>query len=217
MYSVVLMAALTTAPEAPGCWLKNCGCHGYNACYGCAGCYGCYGCYGCSGGCWGCYGCYGFYGGCAGTYYSPYRPAPMYMIPPGKGEAAPPPKKDDRPVPMKDEPKKDDPKKDDKKDEKKDNAAAGNAAKLTVDLPPGARLFVDNQPVNAAGVKTFNTPALVKGQAYYYTVRAELVRDGKPVSETRMVIVRAGETSRVAFPELAGGAAEKPVATAASR
>lgn len=92
MYSIVMMAALTTAPEAPdfhgffkkifhhhschGCWGGCTGCYG-----GCGGCYGgCYGgCGGCYGGCTGVYysscsgcygGCSGCYGGCTGVYYS---------------------------------------------------------------------------------------------------------------------------------------------------
>ena len=69
MYSVVLMAALTTGGTAPDCgWLRAC-CHASYSCAGCTGCTGCTGCYGgasvgfhCSGGCWGkCYG--SFYGG----------------------------------------------------------------------------------------------------------------------------------------------------------
>src|SRR5437764_116692 len=115
MYSVVLMAALTTtAAEAPACW----GCRGYSACYGCSGCYGggYGGCYGCWGGCWGscyggygshwvssygCHGCYGCYGcyGCNG--YAPVMVAPTMPVAPdgmalppargGAGTPAPPP------------------------------------------------------------------------------------------------------------------------------
>jgi len=60
MYSVVLMAALTTTTaDVPsfggrgchGCWGARSGCYGCNGCYGYGGCYG-----GCNGGCWGCYG-----------------------------------------------------------------------------------------------------------------------------------------------------------------
>ena len=49
--------------------------------------------------------------------------------------------------------------------------------------------------------RAFHTPELEKGQDYYYVLRAEVVRDGKPVSETRRVIVRAGETVQETFRE----------------
>ena len=64
MYSVVLMAALTSGTATPDwCHRSCCGCYGgWGGCYG--GSYGGYG--GCYGG-WGCYGgCYGGYGGYGG-------------------------------------------------------------------------------------------------------------------------------------------------------
>lgn len=74
MYTVVLMAALSSGSAAPD-WHRHGGCHG--AVY--AGCTGCYGCYG---------GGYSYTGGgglpyggtCIGTYggYAVYGPAPMY-------------------------------------------------------------------------------------------------------------------------------------------
>ena len=54
-------------------------------------------------------------------------------------------------------------------------------AKLVVELPADAKLFVDDMPVKAtAGVQTFNTPALEPGQDYFYMVRVERMRDGQP-------------------------------------
>jgi len=47
--------------------------------------------------------------------------------------------------------------------------------------------------------QTFATPVLDPAQAYFYTVRVEAVRDGKPVGESRQVIVRAGETVSETF------------------
>jgi uncharacterized protein (TIGR03000 family) len=218
MYSVVLMAALTTAPEAPGCWLKHGGhgCHGcYGGCHGCGwgcggchGCNGCYGCYGGYGGCWdrlwgypwnpspwnswsGVYGGYGFYGcggACFGTPYAP-KPTP----PPAKpAELIPPPEK--------------------KEEEKKEAAPA--AAKLIIDLPENAKLFVDNQPIQATGSRSFNTPKLLPGQAYYYIVKVELVRDGKTYADTKQVIVRAGQTSRADFLALGKTDPDKALARA---
>jgi uncharacterized protein (TIGR03000 family) len=101
MYSIVLMAAMTSTTEAPSfgdVWAKHCfwecclpARYGWVACgpgysayypasytscygYGC-GCGGCYSsCYGCYGGCWGsCYGgCGGWHHACYGGYYNCY-------------------------------------------------------------------------------------------------------------------------------------------------
>lgn len=211
MYSVVLMAALTTAPEAPGCWIK-CGCHGgcYGGCYSCGGCYGCggcsgWGCAGCYGGCWSpgysniyavspwnafamAYGGYGFYGcGCT-CFGTPYIAKPTPPAPAGKpAEEIPPPKKGE---------------------------GAPGAAKLTIELPEGAKLFVDNQPIQATGTRTFNTPRLELGQSYYYMIKVEVVRDGKTISDTKQVIVRAGQTAKADFLALGKTDPNKAVARA---
>jgi uncharacterized protein (TIGR03000 family) len=64
-------------------------------------------------------------------------------------------------------------------------------------------LYIDDLPMkNASGTRTFSTPTLEPGQAYYYMVRAEVMREGKPVSETRRVIVRAGQTIRADFKDM---------------
>lgn len=192
MYSLVLMAALTTSSVEPGCWGRWCGCHGgyassYGGCYG--GCYGgSYGgCYGSYGACYGSYGCYGYsagyscyggcYGGCVGggwgiTNYAPVLPPQIPSSLPVAPEQVPAPKK----------------------------ASLSNQAKLIVELPADAKLFIDNQLMKtAAGERVFRTPQLEKGQAYYYIVRAEVVREGKPQSMTKQVIVRAGDEARATF------------------
>jgi uncharacterized protein (TIGR03000 family) len=186
MYSMVLLAALGPSPMIPDCHFRG-GCHGcrgggcYGGCYG-GGCYGggCYGgCYG--GGCYGggCYGggCYG--GGCYGGYAAPVKKMPA-------GEAVPPPK------------------------EKKnvDEEAALNRARLIVELPADAKLFIDDKPTTStASVRTFLTPDLERGKSYMYTVRAEVMLDGQPVSETKTVGVTAGNISRLSFLDMGRAAA----------
>src|SRR5437588_484090 len=65
----------------------------------------------------------------------------------------------------------------------------GTSARLVIEKPADAKLFVDNIPIASdTASKTFTTPDLDPSQAYYYTVRVEMTRDGKPVSETRRVI-----------------------------
>jgi uncharacterized protein (TIGR03000 family) len=206
MYSIVLMTALTTGGSAPDWWgshhhagpvSSNCygcyggsyygswGCYGYGG-YGgghCGGGFGCYGGgwgygggldYGCFG-CHGCYGCAGVFGGCVG--YNPYGPSPT------SPEQIPPPKV-----------------------EEKKGAGMGavtpDRAKVVVQLPADAKLYVDDQPVKAADRQTFSTPRLERGQTYYYDVRAEVVRDGKTVVESKRVLVRAGQEVSVTFPKL---------------
>jgi uncharacterized protein (TIGR03000 family) len=209
MYSVVLMAALAAGGQTPewgfrggnhyacadySCWHGG----GYGSCYGCfGGGYGAYGGYGdfsCCGyggvgyatfGCHGCYGCYGCYG-CAGYAPGVYPGVAPGLPPPGAGgDVLPPPKKEGETL-------------------------APNRARLIVELPPDALLYVDDQPTKAtAERRVFQTPDLEKGQAYYYDLRIEAMRDGKPFSENRRVVVRPGEEVLADF--------KNPAATATAK
>lgn len=200
MYSVVLATMLTAGGAAPdwhGCGGCHCSCSGCSGnafsscrcgggCYGCWGCSGCYGCRGCSG-CWGCTGCsggacYGCYGaacfgcsGCSGCacYGSGCWGCTGCGGAPGQPAPAP------KPV------------------EKKAEAAS---ARITVRLPADAKLSVDGVECPlASDTRAFETPRLQPGQKFYYTVKAEVVRDGKPVSETKRVIFEAGRQIDVEF------------------
>jgi uncharacterized protein (TIGR03000 family) len=210
MYSVVLMAALTTGGTAPDCHFRGgcCGCYGgYGGCYG--GCYGgwggCCGCYGggfgAYGGCWGgyggwsCGGCYGgmgygggyAYGGGYGGVTYPGNVMPGAGTGTGTGTG---PQGE-----MLDKPTED--------TKKKGTMLTPSRAKLVVELPTDAKLYIDDLPMKTtSGVRAFNTPTLEPGQTYYYMVRAEVVRDGKPVTETRRVLVRAGQTARASFKDM---------------
>jgi uncharacterized protein (TIGR03000 family) len=209
MYSVILMAAMTAGGDAPACHYATpaVGCYGcygsgygygayyggYHSCYGgsCYGgayypaysnCYGCYGscfgyngppssmCYGGCGGCWGGFGTY-TYTAPAGSYSTPVITTPTETLPPA--------------TPKKEEMKKDETKK---------------GAKVIIDVPATAKLYVDDQLTIGTGTRrVFSTPALVPGQAYYYQLRVEYEQDGKTVTETRRLIVRNGETAQTAF------------------
>jgi uncharacterized protein (TIGR03000 family) len=217
MYSVVLMAALTAGSATPDCH-RCCGCWGG---YGCCGCYGggWGGCYGggwggCYGGCYGaCYGCWGGYAGwgcmgCLGSYYgAPTYPGSIYMGGTAGGTVVPggtyPPGAEGLGAPVTDTDKDKDKGKSKDKDKDGRGSLSSNKAKLVVELPADAKLFIDDLPMKTtSGVRSFNTPALQPGQAYYYMVRVETMRDGKPLSETRRVIVRAGQTARADFKDL---------------
>jgi uncharacterized protein (TIGR03000 family) len=237
MYSLVLMAAMTTGGSTPDChWVGSghggcyggcyggyggCygGCYGgYGGCYG--GCYGgwgnghatgygAYGCYGCSGawtgwwttyscyGCYGCHGCYGCYGcyGCTG-YGSLIGPAGPTM--PGTGNGAS--NGGDKGT-------------GDKKGDKNENKNGGETsakARLIVDLPADAKLYIDDHKMKATSSRrAFSTPNHQAGQTYYYILRAEMVREGKTVSETKRVLVRAGQEVRANFDEPPTAVAKK--------
>jgi uncharacterized protein (TIGR03000 family) len=98
---------------------------------------------------------------------------------PPAGETAPPPK------------------------EEKSKEAKEAKAKLIIDVPADAKLFIDDQPMKTTSSRrAFSTPQLEPGQAYYYVVRAEVVREGKTYELTRRVIVRAGEQVKASFKDL---------------
>lgn len=221
MYSVVLMAALTTGTSAPDCWFK----HGCSGCYGggCAGwCggYGGYGCYGSPGyacsGCWGVstcggacggwgagYGAYGAYGchGCYGCYgcYGCGGYAPMYMSPATPGmQAVPAPELAPKP--------------------KEDKTSLSGKARLIVEVPADAKLYIDDQLMKTASDRrVFNTPTLDQGQAYYYILRAEITRDGKTYTDTKQVVVRSGAEVQTNFNQLEVAAREGKARATARR
>lgn len=185
MYSIVLMAALSTSAAEPachwGCGFRAHGCHGcYGSCYGraCHGCYGCSGCYGCYGGCYGygygysCAGCYGCWG--ARSNY-----APIYMEQQAP-EKIPAPKKD-----VKEPPKED-----------------LGQARIIIDVPQGAKLFIDGKQMKTEGSKrVFRTPTLNATQTYYYEVKTEVVRDGKTYTDSKRLVFRAGQDVTASFQE----------------
>jgi uncharacterized protein (TIGR03000 family) len=77
-------------------------------------------------------------------------------------------------------------------------------ATIVVRLPADAKLTVDGSATRSTdSVRTFVSPPLQAGKDYQYTLRAEVMRDGKTVERTRDVSVRAGQTSEVSF-DIAG-------------
>jgi uncharacterized protein (TIGR03000 family) len=183
MYSVVLMAALT-AGSTTSDWHRcgACGSHG-----GCgAGYSGFYG-----GGYEGC-GCWGGYSNW--SYCNMPPPNPLVMDGYGvAGGAAAPGTSNGQEEPEK--PKKN-------KTGVKETMEPMRA-KLLIELPANAKLFIDDKPVKTAlGVQLLDTPALQPDTVYFYIVRVEMMRDGQPLSETRRILVRAGQVARTEFKEL---------------
>jgi uncharacterized protein (TIGR03000 family) len=206
MYSVVLATVLTAGGASPawghhschGCcggynaFSYSCGgcCGGYSSCHGCCGgyssCHGCCGgyssCYGCCGGYSSCYGCCG---GCSGGCYGTVTNF----------------------VPV--QPEKKEEKKGDKKNEKESGARATQAT-VVVELPADATMIIDDYVSDlTSDTRMFVTPDLVPERDYYYTIKAEVMRDGRKVTQSQKIFVRAGRTTRVEFGEMAASAARR--------
>jgi uncharacterized protein (TIGR03000 family) len=148
--------------------------------------YGCGGCYG-SGYCSGCYGCAGSCYGCSG--YGAGCSGCSGTAPAVK--SAPPAKATT-------------------------DAGTPAEAKVVVSLPEDAKLFIDGQRSKMTSTRrTFVTPTLEAGERYFYDIQAEVVRDGQVRTETRRVIVAAGQVAKVDFSDLGPAVAAAPVAESA--
>jgi uncharacterized protein (TIGR03000 family) len=67
-------------------------------------------------------------------------------------------------------------------------------ASITVKLPPGATLYVDDRKnLSADLVRKFTTPPLPHGRDFAYLFKVEVVRNGMPESVTQKVTFKAGE------------------------
>lgn len=187
-------------------------CHGCTGCTGCTG-YSCFGsCYGCCGGSvsygssWGPpvgmlpYTLHGYNSGAAtvwgagppvvlgnltdptsvyGKVYNPNQP-PVMTIP--VAPMTKPMSSDDKPM----------------------------GANLKFQVPADAKLFVDGKLAPGSGTeRAFYTPPLARGQKFFYEVKAEVVVNGKTVTEEKKVIVEAGANLTETFPKLVA-AIEKP-------
>ena len=186
-----------------GCCGGDWGCCGYD-CGGCCGgghhghhhghhhgcCGGGYGCCGYDSGC--CGGGYGYSYGCCGGwssgccgggygYGAPSWGAPGGMMAPA-GPAAPGAPPADLP-----------------KDGKKTSLNA--PATIVVNLPADATLTIDGQATTSTSEnRTFISPELAAGRDFSYTLRAEIIRDGRTLSVTEQVSVRAGEETTLSLP-----------------
>ncbi len=79
-----------------------------------------------------------------------------------------------------------------------------------VTLPADAKLtFGDQATRSISATRTFLSPPLEPGFSYYYTLKAEIVRDGRPLVETMRVPIRAGQETKVAFSLDAASLAQK--------
>lgn len=79
----------------------------------------------------------------------------------------------------------------------------GNKASILVKVPAEAKVFIDSYQMKSTSMeRLFTSPELEPGKSYYYTIRVVVDRDGKKFEESRRVLIRSGETSRLAFDSL---------------
>jgi uncharacterized protein (TIGR03000 family) len=91
-------------------------------------------------------------------------------------------------------------KKEEKKEDKEPKTSINAPATIVVSLPADAKLTVDGVATRSTSeIRSFVTPTLAAGRTFQYTLAAEVVRNGRPIVETRNVTVRAGQTSNVVF------------------
>ncbi len=78
-------------------------------------------------------------------------------------------------------------------------------ARMTIQVPADAVVFLNNQRMKLTGsTRQFISPKLPTDKAYAYTVRVEVVRDGKTVATEQRQIIRAGESYSLTFIEQNG-------------
>jgi uncharacterized protein (TIGR03000 family) len=71
-------------------------------------------------------------------------------------------------------------------------------ATIVVSLPAEARLMIEGEETRStSGDRTFVSPPLQPGKTYYYSLKAEVERNGKKETASQNVEVRAGQESRV--------------------
>jgi uncharacterized protein (TIGR03000 family) len=81
-----------------------------------------------------------------------------------------------------------------------DQARTENSARLEVLVPGDAMVWFNDWKSKSTGpVRQFLSPSLTPGHKYAYTVRAQWEENGRPVTQTREVVVSAGGQVRVDF------------------
>jgi uncharacterized protein (TIGR03000 family) len=210
MYSVVMMMAMTGAPEMPafGFRRNGCdgGCAGYNA--GCAGGRGGRGCRGDDGGCWGGggkrarkrggNGCCGYNAGCGCNGYAQANCGCFGQMAAvsgcggcGGAVGVPMGVPAQTPAPPAMPPK----------DAGTPASTMAAPATIVVSLPADANLKIDGTATTqTSGTRHFTTPTLAAGQTFVYTLTAEVVRNGETLSSVQKITVRAGEQTNVSLP-----------------
>jgi uncharacterized protein (TIGR03000 family) len=74
-------------------------------------------------------------------------------------------------------------------------------ATIVVNLPAGARLKVNNVMAGqtSSASRKLVSPPLERGKDFHYTLKAEMVRDGRTLTASKRIAVRAGQVKKVAL------------------
>ena len=79
-----------------------------------------------------------------------------------------------------------------------ENTVDPNAVTLVAHVPENAQVWVEDRATTSrGGLRTYQSPPLTPGKSYSYTVRVAWVENGKVVSQTRHVAVKAGDVQCV--------------------
>ena len=77
--------------------------------------------------------------------------------------------------------------------------ATSGVAYLNINVPADAKLYLQDQLMTVEGTqRRFVTPAIQAGETHLYTVKVEVVRDGKTLTKTAQTTVTTGQEAFVA-------------------
>ena len=90
-----------------------------------------------------------------------------------------------------------------------------NSGLLTIWVPDGAKVFVNGYETKSTGSqRRYVSHGLNPGFSYKFEVRAQVLRDGELLEETRVVHLAAGAREGVAFSFSPASKSEKDLAIA---
>jgi uncharacterized protein (TIGR03000 family) len=87
---------------------------------------------------------------------------------------------------------------------------------VTIDVPADARVYIDDQLMRTTSARrVFRSPELQPGQAYFYIIRVEVDRNGRTLTDSQRVVIRAGDSVQASFARLGNDQpSDRAVATA---
>ena len=78
--------------------------------------------------------------------------------------------------------------------------SVSNDARLAVSVPDDVAITVNGRSTRSVGTdRRYVSHGLESGKEYRYEIRAQVLRDGQELKQTRVVRIRAGEQTRLAF------------------
>jgi len=106
-------------------------------------------------------------------------------------------KVEDEPMPEKPEDAPPEPNKDDADGKQ---ASHADRSLITVSVPAKAKIFVNGKATLTPGeLRVFAANHLTPGASYTYRIRAELERDGRTLTQVKVVQIHAGEGRQIQF------------------